>query len=336
MTEEIERFSWDRERLDLIKKTYAKGTNDAEFELFISVCNRLRLDPMAGQIYCMPTSQGKGKDKVTTYKAVVGIDGFRSLADETGEYMGQTKPEWFDETIVDSTGKQVGGWVDVWFGSNPPVAARIGIHRRGFVEPLYRVARYDAYVQMTYDGTPNWMWGKMHAEQLLKCAESVALRAAFPRKLAGVYTTDEMAQAESAERATERPKVDGRLSDKAQQSKPANAPQRVVFKWNANPKYNNTFVEQAPADVITEYITFLNNTYLMNEEKKGTWGEVRALKRQCEDILRIQLLLEQKPLELSDGASIGSRLQDIIDGRLTDPSDANTEWGMSEQPDSNH
>lgn len=179
------------ERLNVVKDVIAKGATDVELRFFAEVCKRTGLDPFMKQIYCIKRGSGDDEESGGGEKKITiqtGIDGYRIIAERTGKYAGQLAPQWCG---------QDGKWRDVWLDLEyPPNAARVGVLRTDWKEPAWGIALYSEYVQKTRYGKPTRMWSRMPASQLAKCAESLALRRAFPMELSGLYTEDEMAQSE--------------------------------------------------------------------------------------------------------------------------------------------
>ena len=162
------------EKLDLIKKTVAKGATDLELELFLHACKRTGLDPLMKQIYAIKRKNHKtGQEDMSIQ---TGIDGYRLIADRTGHYAGSDEPQYM---IAED------GWPDV---ASVTVYKMIGGQRC----PFGASARWKEYCQ---ESSP--MWKKMPFLMLGKCAEALALRKAFPAELSGVYTHEEMMQADN-------------------------------------------------------------------------------------------------------------------------------------------
>ena len=173
-------YDLDREKIDLIKATVAKGSTDLELDLFIHACKHTGLDPLMKQIYAIKRWNAKsGKEEMAIQ---TGIDGYRLIADRTGQYAGSDEATYM-------LGED--GFPDV---ASVTVYKLVGSLRCAFSSS----ARWKEYCQMSKDGKPTTMWTKMPFLMLAKCAEALALRKAFPAELSGVYTHEEMMQADTA------------------------------------------------------------------------------------------------------------------------------------------
>jgi phage recombination protein Bet len=167
-----EQTYWSPQQLSALKSLGLAQADAGDLAFFFHQAQRTGLDPFARQIYMI--NRG-GRWGIQT-----SIDGFRIIAQRSGQYAGQTAPYWCGDDGV---------WKDVWLSNTPPVAAKIGVYRSNFAEPTWAIARWDSYAVLN-----NPIWKKMPDVMLAKCAESLALRKAFPNDLSGIYTDEEMSQ----------------------------------------------------------------------------------------------------------------------------------------------
>lgn len=176
--------AWTKDQIDLLKRTIAKGTTDDELKLFLHVVKRTGLDPFARQIYAV-----KRKNYQTGQENMViqtGIDGLRLTASRTNVYAGR------DEAAFEYDSK------------GAPTKAKVTVYKivQGLRCAFTATAKWDEY----YPGEKmGFMWQKLPETMLEKCAESKALRMAFPAELSGVYSNDEMEQAEKPRIAPDQP-----------------------------------------------------------------------------------------------------------------------------------
>lgn len=194
-----ERYGLDPEVVDAVRDNsgVAPGAPDSVLEVLFVKCRSLGVSPLDKFIYCIPRKSNELNTKTGHYEPTIkwtlqgSIDLFRSIAEQSGDYAGQLDPEW----TIDGT-----NWFNVWLFKEPPEAARVYVMRQGFAQPLGAIALRSAYEA---EG-PFWKGSKI-PNQLAKCAEALALRKAYPRKLHGIYTFDEMAQAGRPTRLPKQP-----------------------------------------------------------------------------------------------------------------------------------
>ncbi len=164
---------WTRERIELLKRTICKDASDDELSLFVEVAKRSGLNPFARQIHTV--KRWNKKDNRFDIAFQTGIDGYRLIADRTGTYAGNDDPTFDDE--------------------KKPSRATVTVYKmvQGQRCAFTATARWAEYCPKP---PQDFMWQKMPCVMLSKCAEALALRKAFPAELSGMYTDDEMAQAD--------------------------------------------------------------------------------------------------------------------------------------------
>ena len=157
------------EQMDLVRKTIAPDATPEELSLYLYDCKRQNVHPLDRLLHF--TKRG-GR-----YTPITSIDLMRARASDTGELAGS------DDAVFE------------YSGSATPDSAKVTVYRlvAGQRYGFTATARWVEYYPG--DGPPGFMWRKLSHVMLSKCAEALALRKAFPRQLAGVYSREEMDQA---------------------------------------------------------------------------------------------------------------------------------------------
>ncbi len=255
------------EQVDLLKRTVARDCDSDELSLFLHVCQRTGLDPFAKQIYAIKRlDRALGREVMTIQ---TGIDGYRLVADRTGRYAPGREPTF----ELDKAGRLVS-------------ATAYGKKFAGGVwHDVSATARWSEYLQTGRDGKPTKFWARMPYAQLAKCAESLLIRKCCPADLSGLYTHDEMGQADTAAIEVGNPVQASAVAPRSLPAPPAAAaPQRPT---PAAPKA----APSAPAaeddeEGVSEHVGVVRKVFANHSKKSGKpyWtvcldtanGELRA------------------------------------------------------------
>lgn len=165
--------SFTSEQLDLIKNQVARGADDNELKMFLYQAAKMGLDPLAKQIYFQKRSNKKTNKSDVVF--ITSIDGYRLIAARTEKHAGT------DDAIFELDEK---GYI---------IRATVSVYKivSGHVSKFSASASWEEYCPQA---PMDFMWTKMPRTMLGKCAESLALRKAFPAELSGAYTKEEMDQ----------------------------------------------------------------------------------------------------------------------------------------------
>ena len=151
-----------------LKDTVAQGLTDSEFLLFAEHCKSTGLNPFKKEVWAIKAG---GRLQLMT-----GINGYFTTANRHPAYNG------YEEGFIGKDGQEL---PDTYPG-NDYVGAWCKVYRKDRAIPAKGVAFKNEYDK----GHGNWK--TMPKVMILKCAESVGLRKAFPQELNGSYTAEEM------------------------------------------------------------------------------------------------------------------------------------------------
>jgi len=188
--------------LALIKRTVASDCNDDEFSMFIHMARSLHLDPLRRQIYAFVFS--KDNPAKRRMSIITGIDGFRAIAERTGNYRpDEDEPTYEIDDALKSQNNPAGivkATVRVWKYSHGgwhkvTAAAYWDEYAPLKEEWAYDEARGKKQPTGKFSLDTSGNWPKMPRVMIAKCAEALALRKAWPDDFSNVYAAEEIDRA---------------------------------------------------------------------------------------------------------------------------------------------
>ena len=185
-----------------------KDLTEPEFNLFLRNSIHRGLDPFVGQIVPMVFNKRDPSKRRVTY--VTTIDGYRSIASQSGKYEG----------VIDK--KLLVSWKNdkdrddelishEMFNPNKHdlISATVYGKRSDQPHPTKSTVLMSYYSFLAQD---NENWKRSPDRMLLKCAEAQLIRMLFPHEMASFYTDEEIASEHIAdtEPVVDRPVIDVR------------------------------------------------------------------------------------------------------------------------------
>ncbi len=165
----------DTELIEVLGNSLYPGAAVPSIKLVLGYCKAAGLDPMKKPVHIVPMWDGKANRMRDVVMPGIGL--YRTDADRTGNFAGQTEPEFGPMVTT-----KLGG-VEISY----PEWAKVTVKKRmsdgmvaEFTATEYWLENYAAKGGKEKSTAPNAMWSKRPRGQIAKCAAAQALRLAFP------------------------------------------------------------------------------------------------------------------------------------------------------------
>lgn len=179
----------DREMLDTLKQTVAKGATDAQFKMFVEVCKATGLNPFLKEIWFVPS-----------VGVMAGRDGYLRVANEHPMFDGM-------ETKIERDAKGI------------PVKATCQVWRKDRNHPITCEAYYNEYRKQGN------VWNTYPSAMIGKVAEVLALKRSF--SINGVVTEEEIGPPQEVEPRGSK-EAAGEVAERKIEALKAGTPRQIV------------------------------------------------------------------------------------------------------------
>ena len=163
----------NREKVELVKRMFAKGATDDEFAVFLELAKRYNLDPFKRQIFFLPDRRQNEPGKI-----MVSHAGLIHIAHSSDQWAGM-------KTFIITKSGEEKLIVD---NPNDIAGAVCYVYRKDWKEPLIHAVAFREYSKQ--NNSRMGPWYTMPQTMIKKVAEAGALRRAFD--LGGLYIEEEM------------------------------------------------------------------------------------------------------------------------------------------------
>ena len=182
-------------QLALIRNTVAKDCNAAEFDQFMHICRAVRLDPLRRQIYAFVFD--KNKPDKRRMSIVTGIDGYRAIAERTGNYRPDNRApriEYSDAAKNPDTNPLgiVRAEVSVFKFAHGEWFEVVGEAYWDEFAPVKELWDNDKPTGRFQLDRKKDNWRKMARVMICKCAEAQAERKGWPDDFSGLELQEEV------------------------------------------------------------------------------------------------------------------------------------------------
>lgn len=163
-----------------IKERLCPTATDSELALCIELCNRRHLNPFTKEVYLVKYGSAPASI-ITSYQVfnrrACRNENYNGIKSGVVVMRGREIVKKRGSAVYKQVGEQlIGGWAEVQF--------------RDGKEPAYAELALSDY------STGKSNWAKMPGVMIEKCAKAAAWRLAFPDDFSGMYTAEEMDQAQ--------------------------------------------------------------------------------------------------------------------------------------------